>query len=169
MSMLRRPTALLHLVALLCVTAVGIALVSQHVFDMMPCAWCVLQRLVFLVIAVVCWLGIWLSRASPLGLRLAAVLAAALSVCGVAAAWYQYTVASNLFSCDLTFADRFIAGSGLDAALPWLFGIYATCADARVALMGVEYSLWGMGLFVATGVLGVVALLVSLRETQGAA
>ncbi|NLZ10040.1 MAG: disulfide bond formation protein B, partial [Alcaligenaceae bacterium] len=44
---------LLRLIALASLGAVVIALVSQHVFDMRPCAWCVFQRLIFLVIAVV--------------------------------------------------------------------------------------------------------------------
>ncbi|NYT60935.1 disulfide bond formation protein B [Alcaligenaceae bacterium] len=150
---------LLHLIALLCVAAVAIALVSQHVFGMQPCAWCVLQRLIFIAIAIVCWLGLLLGRRSAGIRRLAALLVATLSVGGIIAAWYQYTVAANLFSCAQTFADRFMVQSGLDAALPWLFGIFATCSDAKVSLLGLEYALWGLGLFVVTGVLAAVALL----------
>ena len=45
--------------------------------------------------------------------------------------------------------------SGLESQFPSLFGIYATCMDARVELLGVEYALWGMGLFAVC----VVALL----------
>ena len=36
-------------VVLMAVAAVGAALVSQHVFDIQPCPWCVLQRLIFLL------------------------------------------------------------------------------------------------------------------------
>ena len=149
-------------IALLCLAAVGIALVSQHVFDMQPCAWCVLQRLILLAIAAICGLATagWRSaRIHALGAALAAILAA----CGMLAAWYQYTVAARLFSCDQTFADKFIAGSGLDAALPWLFGIYASCMDARVSLLGIEYSLWGLGLFAACLLLAAWALLRARR------
>ncbi|WP_353171997.1 disulfide bond formation protein B, partial [Paracandidimonas soli] len=46
---------LLHGIALLCICAVLVALISQHVFDMRPCAWCVFQRLIYLLIAVLCW------------------------------------------------------------------------------------------------------------------
>ncbi|WP_442597917.1 disulfide bond formation protein B [Parapusillimonas sp. JC17] len=148
---------ILHAIALLCVAALAIALVSQHVFDMQPCAWCVLQRLIFLVIAVVCWLGVLTGRAIPGLRRLAAWLAALLGIGGVVAAWYQYTVAAQMFSCDMTFADRFMVSSGLDAGVPWLFGIFASCMDARVDLLGVEYALWSMGLFAVVIVLGAVA------------
>src|SRR3546814_14827190 len=48
---------LLLLIAAFCFAAVGLALVSQHVYDMPPCAWCVLQRLIYLAIGVVAMVG----------------------------------------------------------------------------------------------------------------
>lgn len=148
---------ILHLMALLCVGAVGIALISQHMFGMRPCAWCVFQRFIFLAIAVFCWLGIIVERTSFPG-RLCALLATLLSIGGITAAWYQYNVAAKMFSCDQTFADRFMVQSGLDANIPWLFGIFATCMDARVTLLGLEYAVWSMILFVVLALLGLVAL-----------
>ncbi|MFW7341387.1 disulfide bond formation protein B [Pollutimonas sp. H1-120] len=150
---------ILHLIALLCLTAVAIALVSQHVFDMQPCAWCVLQRLIFIVIAAVCWIGLLAGRIAANLRRVAALAVVLLGAAGVATAWYQYSVAASLFSCDMTFADRLMVQSGLDAALPWLFGIYASCMDARVDLLGMEYALWGLGLFAVIGVMALFALL----------
>jgi len=149
---------LLVLVALLCLAALGIALTSQYAFGMLPCAWCVMQRLIYLAIAAAALAGAaagrrrWLRRAFAL-----AVLA--LSAAGAAAAWYQYDVAAQMFSCDMTFADRFMGGLGLDAALPWLFGIQASCMDAVVHVLGVEYALWSLALFVLLGLLGAAALL----------
>lgn len=157
--MISRTKTVLHATALLAIAAVGVALVSQYFFDMQPCAWCVLQRLIFLAIAVVCWLSILMRRCTPIGPRIGAALVMVLSIAGAVSAWYQYTVASNMFSCDMTFADRFIAGSGLDATLPWLFGIYATCMEARVQVLGIEYSLWSMTLFVLMAIAAVYALL----------
>jgi disulfide bond formation protein DsbB len=151
-------TRTLNLIALLCVLAVALALVSQHVFGIRPCAWCVLQRLIYLAIAVICWLGVLLARISGLR-RLAALVTAALSVGGIAAAWYQYSVASKLFSCDRTFADRFMVQTGLDAHMPWLFGIFASCMDARVHVLGVEYAVWSLILFGLLALLSVVALI----------
>jgi disulfide bond formation protein DsbB len=154
---LTRSDRILRTIAGLCLAAVGFALVSQHVFGMRPCAWCVLQRLILLAIAAVCGLaGTGWGHAAVR--RIGAVLAAVLAVCGIAAGWYQYTVAANAFSCAQTFADRFISGSGLDAALPWLFGIYASCADARVSLLGIEYAVWGLILFVVCAALALWSL-----------
>jgi disulfide bond formation protein DsbB len=157
--MSKRSSTLLHIIALLCVAAVAVALVSQHVFGLRPCAWCVFQRLIFLVIAAVAWLSVMGGRYAPALPRAGAAVIALLSVGGIVAAWYQYTVAAKLFSCDLTFADRFMVQSGLDSGVPWLFGIFASCMDARVELLGVEYAIWSMSLFVLTGVLAVVAAL----------
>lgn len=144
--MTSRSERLLRLIALFCFGAVGLALVSQHVFDMPPCAWCVMQRLIYLVIGVIALVGgFGGGRALT---RLCGALAALLSLSGIAAAWYQYSVAANMLSCDQTFADRFMTGIGLESAVPWLFGIYATCMDAKVPVLGIEYALWSLTLFV---------------------
>ncbi|WP_088156506.1 disulfide bond formation protein B [Achromobacter xylosoxidans] len=144
--MTSRSERLLRLIALFCFGAVGLALVSQHVFDMPPCAWCVMQRLIYLVIGVIALIGgFGGGRALT---RLCGALTALLSLSGIAAAWYQYSVAANMLSCDQTFADRFMTGIGLESAVPWLFGIYATCMDAKVPVLGIEYALWSLTLFV---------------------
>jgi disulfide bond formation protein DsbB len=154
---LTRSDRLLRLIGLLCLAAVAFALVSQYAFGMKPCAWCVLQRLILLAIAAVCGLA-GMGWGPAVVRRIGAAMAAVLAVCGIAAAWYQHSVASQMLSCAQTFADRFISASGLDAALPWLFGIYASCMDARVDLLGVEYALWGLMLFIAGAVLALAAL-----------
>ncbi|SRR5690554_6342955 len=156
-------TRLLHLIALFCLGAVGLALVSQHMFDMRPCAWCVFQRLLFLVIAAVCWLGVLMARVSGFASRLAACVAAAVAAGGVVAGWYQYSVAAQMFSCDRTFADRFMVDSGLDAGLPWLFGIFASCMDAQVELLGLDYVFWAMAAFAVVVVLALAAAFGSTR------
>ena len=45
--------------------ALGAALVSQHVFDMQPCPWCVLQRLIFVALALAALLGLPVSIMVP--------------------------------------------------------------------------------------------------------
>ena len=146
----------LNVIALLCLLALAAALVSQHVFNMPPCAWCVLQRLILLVIATVCLLGNVLAQTAR---RVMALLASVLSVAGIVAAWYQHTVAAEMVSCDRTFADIFMSRTtGLDGMAPWLFGIYATCMDAKVTLFGVEYVLWALALFIVLLLISCYAL-----------
>jgi disulfide bond formation protein DsbB len=97
---------------------------------------------------------------TPTRLRLAigsaSILAA--SIAGVTSAWYQEKVAANNFSCAQTFADQIMTKSGLDAAFPWLFGIYASCMDARVKLLGIEYAWWSLAMFTLLGIVALIAL-----------
>ena len=136
-------------IAALSVTAVAAALVSQHVFDMPPCPWCVLQRAIYLAIAAVCLTGAAL--ALPLARRTAGALALLLAISGAASALYQHLVAARSASCNLTFADKVMSFLGLDSVLPWLFQVYASCADAAVSMLGVPYAYWSLALFAALG------------------
>jgi protein dithiol:quinone oxidoreductase len=141
-----RATSLLAAVALACIGAVAAALVSQHAFDMQPCPWCVLQRLIFLLIALAC--GIGLVWRSPLGRRAGAVLGMVLADAGIAAALWQHFRASASASCNLTLADKIISRwLQLDQALPGVFEARASCADAAVNLLGVPYDFWSLALF----------------------
>lgn len=136
--------------------AVALALVSQHRFGMEPCPWCVLQRVVFLAISLVA-LPAWVVSARPLRVASAAAVVA-LAAGGVAAALWQHFVAAASASCNLTLADRIVGGLGLDALLPDVFEPRASCADSAVALLGLPYEFWSLGVFVLLAALAVAAL-----------
>ncbi|WP_299452044.1 disulfide bond formation protein B [uncultured Pigmentiphaga sp.] len=148
---------LLAFVAVAGLAAVAVALVSQHVFDMQPCAWCVLQRVIYLAAALASLVGLALRRIAA-AQKVCAGIASVLALGGLAAAGYQHNVASQSLSCAQTFADRFMTASGLEAAWPSVFGIYATCADAAVELLGVRYEVWSGLLFAVLAAAGVAAL-----------
>jgi disulfide bond formation protein DsbB len=145
---MRPSRALLAGIASLSVAAVGAALVSQHGFDMQPCPWCVLQRLIFVAIALVAVGG--LASRSANGQRSVAIAPALLLLCGagIAAVLWQHFVAASSSSCNLTLADRILSATGLPNLLPDVFEARATCADAAVDLLGVPYEFWSLGLFV---------------------
>ena len=147
MSAPTRPTSpLLLAAALLSLGAVGAALVTQHVFDMQPCPWCVLQRLIFVAIALAALLGLlWRTRA---GVATSALLMLGLSLCGIAAALWQNLVASVSSSCNQTLADRIVSGIGVDGWLPDVFQARASCAEAAAKLLGVPYEFWSLASFV---------------------
>jgi protein dithiol:quinone oxidoreductase len=134
-------------IAALSFGAVGAALVTQHGFGMAPCPWCVLQRLIFVVIGAVSLLG--LAWRTALGQRVVLFLVMLLCGGGIAAALWQHFVAAATASCNLTLADRIVSGLRLDALLPDVFQATATCADASVDLFGVPYEFWSLALFVA--------------------
>ena len=43
--------------------------------------------------------------------------------------------------------------TGLETAIPALFGIYASCMEARVKVFGLEYAYWSLLLFAFLGLL----------------
>ena len=139
-------TRLLLAMAALGVAAVGIALVSQHVFDMQPCPWCILQRVIYLAIAALCLIGAAVS--AGLVRRGIGVLTLLLALSGAASALYQHLVASKSASCNLTFADKVISALGLDGAFPPLLQVTANCSDAAVSVLGVPYAYWSLALFI---------------------
>lgn len=147
----------LVVVAIVCLAAVGAALVSQHFFDMQPCPWCVLQRVIFVAIAVVCLIGAAIPAVA--GRVGAALLVDLLALCGIAAALWQHFKAAASASCNLTLADKIISALQLDSLLPDVFAPRASCADAAVSLFGVPYDFWSLALFV----LCAIAALSTLR------
>jgi protein dithiol:quinone oxidoreductase len=134
-------------IAAVALGAVGTALITQHYFDMQPCPWCVLQRLIFVTIALVALAGLAWRSAS--GARVTTLGVIMLGGAGMAAALWHYFVAATSTSCNLTLADRIMNFSGLPALLPDVFEARASCADAAVTLLGVPYVLWALGLFTA--------------------
>jgi disulfide bond formation protein DsbB len=147
---------LLGAIALLSLAAVGAALVSQHVFEMLPCPWCILQRVIFLALALVALPA--LALRAPLARRLAAALLVALAAAGVASAAWQHFVAASSTACHLTLADRIVNGLGLAEAWPEVFVAYASCADAKVSLLGLPYEAWSAALFVLLGAMAAQVL-----------
>ena len=150
-------TTLLLGIAGLSLGAVAVALWTQHALGMEPCPWCVLQRLIFVGIALVAlpglvWHGAFVQR-------LSALLILALSLSGVAAALWQHFVAAATDSCKLTLAERIISGLGLDGSLPEIFQARASCADAAVKLWGLPYEAWSLMLFMLISVMALRLLL----------
>ncbi|WP_374673835.1 disulfide bond formation protein B [Ideonella sp.] len=144
-----RPALWLGFAALASWGGVALALLSQYRFDMPPCPWCTLQRLIFLVIGALAVLALALR---PAGARRAlAAVGLLLSLSGVAAALWQHFVAAASDSCALTFADRLMQGLGLYDLAPSVFVPMASCADAAVDLLGIPYAFWSLALFVVVG------------------
>ncbi|MBE0592641.1 MAG: disulfide bond formation protein B [Gemmatimonadales bacterium] len=142
---------------------VAIALMLQHGFDMQPCAWCNVQRGVYLVVGLLALLAL-VSPASLASVVLA-LLAAAFALGGLAAAGFQHFVAAKTDSCGFSWADRMIYEARLDETLPWLFKATASCSEANLPLFGVPFAIWSAALFT---LLFVILLRSALRGRPGA-
>jgi len=145
--------------ALACIAALAAALVAQHVYDMRPCPWCVLQRVIFVVIAALSLLA----AAAPALRKPVAALVLVFAWLGVASAIYQHVVAAGQVSCNLTLADRIIQAIGLETLMPALFQVTASCAEAAVSLLGVPFEYWSLALF---ALLAAAALLLLLEKRR---
>ena len=125
------------LAAFLAFAAVGLALVSQHAFDMQPCPWCILQRLIYVVFGIVALIGL-VGRKVPAVAGAAGIAGLVLACCGIAAAMWQVD-AEKSGSCNLTLADRIVSATQLDRLLPAVFEARASCAEAAVSVLGMPY------------------------------
>ncbi len=152
-AMKRPPRGAWLLIAALAIGAVLVALVTQYQLDMQPCPWCILQRLLFVLVAVLA-----LAAAFLPGRTLFGALGVLAALGGIASALWQHFVAAKSNSCNLTLADKIISGIGIDRALPSVFEVRGSCADAAVDLLGVPYEFWSLALFVVLIGLTIAAL-----------
>ena len=130
------------------VGALATALYTQHgPLGLLPCAWCVLQRLALVAVAAAAVLGLLLPGMP--GRRLAALLAGLLALSGMAMAVWQHWVAAASASCAMSLADRLMGWTGLDSRWPEVFAAYASCADAKADLLGMPYEFYSLALFAA--------------------
>ncbi len=148
-------------VASILILAAGLLL--QHGFGLAPCAWCVLQRLIFLAIAVVSAIGA-LSARGRSGQLIFGVLVDALAMAGAAAALHLHFVASRSESCGLTLADQVIMKLSLHELAPWMFFADAPCNQANMPFLGLPFAIWSLLAFAVLGAFGVVVMLGSVRR-----
>lgn len=135
------------LVALFSGSALVFALVSQHVFDMQPCVWCIAQRMVYIVIFLIAILSLvlkakWVSSLSYLILALV----------GAGLAIYQSIIKTSPFGCMRTPVDKFLDWSRLPEFSPEVFQVMAFCSEENSTILGIQYVHWSLMGF---GVLGV--------------
>ena len=158
---------LLALIAALSFGAIGIALVSQHVFDMQPCAWCVLQRLIYAGVGAVALVAaMWPQGSARTVHRAAALAAVVLATLGAASALWQQLFAAKSTSCVMTAADQIMGFTRLDTWLPDVFQARASCAEASVKMLGVPYAVWSLVLFLMLAV-AALRLHLELRSRGG--
>lgn len=144
------PRLMLTGLGLACAASVAAALVAQHHFGMEPCPWCILQRILFIVIAA---LSLIAAAMPPAVVRRAlSVLILPFAIGGGAAALWQHFVAAKSNSCALTLADKVITFFALDTRWPEVFEVRASCADAAANILGVPFEFWSLALFALAGI-----------------
>jgi len=150
------------LVAVISVLSLVGALISQHVFGMQPCAWCVLQRLIFVMIAILSIAAIFIEKNNKLNFGFIIFF----SILGIAAGLYQNLVAAKSFDCNVSIAEKIISSLRLNEFIPEIFGIFALCAEETPKLLGLDYSWVGVIMFVIISDLALLFLVSLIRNPK---
>ncbi|UOF93903.1 MAG: disulfide bond formation protein B [Bordetella sp.] len=159
---LKRQDQILLLIAFLCFFSLAVVLISQHVFNVQPCAWCITHRLIFSTIFIISFLSILFNKHSLYNLFISPISILILSISGFIGSWKQYNV-DNLLSCNATFGDWLINFFKFDIMIPWLFQIQSSCSDSSFTLIGINYPIWNFGVYIILLLLVCTKLILILK------
>lgn len=143
-------------IAALCVGSVAVALAGQYLYDVRPCPWCILQRFIFIVIAMVAMIAAVADAASAR--RFFSGLIVLLAGAAGASALYQHFVAAKSASCNLSLADRIITALRLETLVPDLFAVTAACGDPAKSLLGLPFEVWSLLLSLVVAATAIYAM-----------
>jgi disulfide bond formation protein DsbB len=134
---------------LLAIAAVGIALVGaalylQHAKDMLPCPLCVIQRYLYLGIAIFSLIGAFSGKIKA-GAGVA--LLCALGGLGFVGK-HLYVLAHPGFSCGIDPMETVLNKIPTATLLPWLFRADGLCEAAQETVFGLNVPQWSAVWFV---------------------
>src|SRR4030095_4625218 len=144
-------------IALAAVGLVAAALFMQHVVGLNPCPLCIIQRVVFLLLAVVCALAAWTSPQPPARRFGIVGLLVALIGAGVAAWHGRLKNAPELLSCGPGLGAM-LENFPLTQILPRIFRGSGDCADPGAILFGVSLPGWALAGFLVRALAAVAAI-----------
>jgi disulfide bond formation protein DsbB len=124
--------------AAVCLLLIAAALYLQHVKDMLPCPYCVIQRYLFLAVAIGCLIGAF-GRKPKTGAVVG--LVAAIGGLGVAGK-HLYILAHPGFSCGIDPVTTTLNKIPTATYLPWLFEADGLCENATDVLFGLSIPQW---------------------------
>lgn len=139
---------LLLAIAAACIALLGVAMYLQHVMDMLPCPLCVIQRYLFLGIALAALLGAAVDK-PRLGAGLG--LLSALGGIGVAGK-HLYVLANPGFSCGIDPLQTSLNKIFTAEYLPFMFQANGLCEDALAPFFGLSIPQWAFLWFALFGI-----------------
>lgn len=146
---------LLIAIALTCFALIGGALYFQHVEDMLPCPFCVIQRYAFLLLGLFALVAAFARKSTPW-----LVLALASAVGGAAAAAkLLWVLAHPGVTCGIDPTETFLNKLPSATTMPWVFEANGLCESAGDPVMGLPIPYWSalwIGILIAALVLALV-------------
>jgi protein dithiol:quinone oxidoreductase len=134
----------LLLIAAVSIALVGAALYLQHAKDMLPCPLCVIQRYLFLGVAIFSLIGAFANKIKAFG---ALAMLCALGGLGTVAK-HLYVLAHPGFSCGIDPMETMLNKIPTATALPWLFRADGLCEAAQDTVLGLNVPQWSAVWFV---------------------
>jgi disulfide bond formation protein DsbB len=134
----------LLLIAAVSIALVGAALYLQHAKDMLPCPLCVIQRYLFLGIAIFSLIGAFANKIKVLATL---ALLCALGGLGVVGK-HLYVLAHPGFSCGIDPMETMLNKVPTATMLPWLFRADGLCEAAQDTVLGLNVPQWSAVWFV---------------------
>jgi disulfide bond formation protein DsbB len=145
----------LLLIAAVSLALVGAALYLQHARDMLPCPLCVIQRYLFLGIAIFSLIGAFANKIKAL-----ATLALLCALGGLGTVGkHLYVLAHPGFSCGIDPMETMLNKIPTATMLPWLFRADGLCEAAQDTVLGLNVPQWSAVWFVllTAGLVSVLA------------
>jgi disulfide bond formation protein DsbB len=134
----------LLLIAAVSILLVGVALYLQHAKGMLPCPLCVIQRYLFLGIAIFSLIGAFAGKIKALGTL---ALLCALGGLGVVGK-HLYVLAHPGFSCGIDPMETTLNKIPTATLLPGLFRADGLCEAAQDTVLGLNVPQWSAVWFV---------------------
>ena len=135
---MKNSRTVLLLIAALCFAMLGVAMYLQHVMNMAPCPLCVIQRYLFIAIAIGCLIGA-ASKTPAIGAAIG--LLASLGGLGVAGK-HLYVLANPGYSCGIDPVETVLNKIFTAQTMPFMFESYGACENAGEAFIGLSIPQW---------------------------
>ena len=146
----RRGARLFALLFAGCVAVLGVALYLQHAYNLDPCPWCIVQRMIFILIGMIALTGA-LHRPHAFGVTAYATVIGLLSMSGIAAATYHIYLQSDparAAKCAGSMVERLLDLTGLGSIIPPLFQYDGPCTLKPWAMLGLSIPEWSLVAYV---------------------
>lgn len=149
-----RCSRIFTLVFIACVAILGFALYLQHVELLDPCPWCVVQRLLFIAVALISLVAA-LHRPGVTMATFYAILGAATALGGALAAGYHVYLQADdarANACVGSSVERFLDQTNVGAWIPPLLQYDGPCTLKPWAFLWLSIPEWSLICFVVLGV-----------------
>ncbi|MBL8490561.1 MAG: disulfide bond formation protein B [Rhodocyclaceae bacterium] len=139
---------------------VGGGLVMAHFLRLAACPLCIVQRMLYMVIALIAFAGLLAFRI-PAARRLLAGMMGLAAAAGIVAAGYQTWIQrfAPMTTCgaDMPWYEQLVEWAGQQ--LPVLFLSTGLCSDPAWRFLGLSIAEWSLAAFTGMAVLSLLALL----------